>query len=102
MANKLIKRYVFASDFDKTLTFNATGYIPIELLGFRLRRTQRASPYCYYYRPPGQVCPERQPKRHNQGRFMHKGGMLQVKDRERERFMRKTDRRPRYIIVLAS
>jgi len=33
MAEKLIKRYLFASDFDQTLTFNDTGYVLSELVG---------------------------------------------------------------------
>jgi HAD superfamily phosphoserine phosphatase-like hydrolase len=33
MANKIRKHYLFASDFDQTLTFNDTGYVLSELLG---------------------------------------------------------------------
>src|SRR5271165_4222569 len=33
MAKKHIKQYLFASDFDQTLTFNDTGYVLSELLG---------------------------------------------------------------------
>jgi HAD superfamily phosphoserine phosphatase-like hydrolase len=33
MANKQRKQYLFASDFDQTLTFNDTGYVLSELLG---------------------------------------------------------------------
>lgn len=33
MADKLLKRYIFASDFDQTLTFNDSGYILSELVG---------------------------------------------------------------------
>jgi phosphoserine phosphatase len=33
MTDKPIKRYLFASDFDQTLTFNDTGYVLSELVG---------------------------------------------------------------------
>src|ERR1700678_4098500 len=33
MADKLLKRYIFASDFDQTLTFNDSGYVLAELVG---------------------------------------------------------------------
>ena len=33
MADKPLKRYIFASDFDKTLTFNDSGYVLAELVG---------------------------------------------------------------------
>jgi phosphoserine phosphatase len=33
MPDKLIKRYLFASDFDQTLSFNDSGYVLSELLG---------------------------------------------------------------------
>jgi 2-hydroxy-3-keto-5-methylthiopentenyl-1-phosphate phosphatase len=33
MGEKAVKRYLFASDFDQTLTFNDSGYILSELLG---------------------------------------------------------------------
>jgi HAD superfamily phosphoserine phosphatase-like hydrolase len=33
MADKLLKRYIFASDFDQTLTFNDSGYVLSELVG---------------------------------------------------------------------
>src|SRR5512144_1514983 len=33
MPKKPLKRYLFASDFDQTLTFNDTGYVLSELLG---------------------------------------------------------------------
>jgi HAD superfamily phosphoserine phosphatase-like hydrolase len=36
MANKQRKHYLFASDFDQTLTFNDTGYVLSELLGISL------------------------------------------------------------------
>jgi 2-hydroxy-3-keto-5-methylthiopentenyl-1-phosphate phosphatase len=33
MSEKLVKRYLFASDFDQTLTFNDSGYVLSELVG---------------------------------------------------------------------
>src|SRR5690348_1129839 len=33
MTEKLAKRYIFASDFDQTLTFNDTGYVLSEMVG---------------------------------------------------------------------
>ena len=33
MADKPLRRYIFASDFDKTLTFNDSGYVLAELVG---------------------------------------------------------------------
>jgi 2-hydroxy-3-keto-5-methylthiopentenyl-1-phosphate phosphatase len=33
MTEKLLKRYIFASDFDQTLTFNDSGYVLSEMLG---------------------------------------------------------------------
>ena len=33
MAEKPLRRYIFASDFDKTLTFNDSGYVLAELVG---------------------------------------------------------------------
>src|SRR5246127_5863850 len=33
MGDKLLKRYLFASDFDQTLTFNDSGYVLSELVG---------------------------------------------------------------------
>lgn len=41
MANKLRKRYLFASDFDQTLTFNDTGYVLSELLGIETEEFER-------------------------------------------------------------
>jgi len=41
MASTLIKRYLFASDFDKTLTFNDTGYVLSELLGIATEEFER-------------------------------------------------------------
>jgi HAD superfamily phosphoserine phosphatase-like hydrolase len=36
-----IKRYLFASDFDKTLTFNDSGYVLSELLGIAIEEFER-------------------------------------------------------------
>lgn len=36
-----LKRYLFASDFDKTLTFNDTGYVLSELLGIATEEFER-------------------------------------------------------------
>ena len=33
MADNVLKRYIFASDFDQTLTFNDSGYVLAELVG---------------------------------------------------------------------
>src|SRR5271154_7040173 len=33
MSENVLKRYIFASDFDQTLTFNDTGYVLAELVG---------------------------------------------------------------------
>ena len=33
MADKALKQYLFASDFDQTLTFNDSGYVLSELVG---------------------------------------------------------------------
>src|SRR5580693_8525722 len=33
MADKPLRRYIFASDFDQTLTFNDSGYVLAELVG---------------------------------------------------------------------
>jgi 2-hydroxy-3-keto-5-methylthiopentenyl-1-phosphate phosphatase len=33
MADNTLKRYIFASDFDQTLTFNDSGYVLAELVG---------------------------------------------------------------------
>src|ERR1700728_5037439 len=33
MADKPLKRYIFASDFDQTLTFNDSGYVLADLVG---------------------------------------------------------------------
>lgn len=41
MADKTPKRYLFASDFDQTLTFNDSGYILSELLGIPAEEFER-------------------------------------------------------------
>jgi HAD superfamily phosphoserine phosphatase-like hydrolase len=41
MANKQRKQYLFASDFDQTLTFNDTGYVLSELLGISTEEFER-------------------------------------------------------------
>ena len=41
MANKVEKHYLFASDFDQTLTFNDTGYVLSELLGIATEEFER-------------------------------------------------------------
>lgn len=41
MTDKLIKRYIFASDFDQTLTFNDTGYVLSELVGIPTSEFER-------------------------------------------------------------
>ena len=41
MAKKPLKRYLFASDFDQTLTFNDTGYVLSELVGISLEEFER-------------------------------------------------------------
>lgn len=41
MANKQRKHYLFASDFDQTLTFNDTGYVLSELLGISIEDFER-------------------------------------------------------------
>lgn len=41
MADKPVKRYLFASDFDQTLTFNDCGYVLSELLGIAPEEFQR-------------------------------------------------------------
>ena len=33
MADKLLKRFLFASDFDQTLSFNDSGYVLSEVIG---------------------------------------------------------------------
>jgi 2-hydroxy-3-keto-5-methylthiopentenyl-1-phosphate phosphatase len=41
MADKPLKRYIFASDFDQTLTFNDSGYVLAELLGMSTDEFER-------------------------------------------------------------
>lgn len=43
MSEKPIKRYLFASDFDHTLTFNDSGYVLSELLGIPTEEFERKS-----------------------------------------------------------
>ena len=41
MTDKLLKRYIFASDFDQTLTFNDTGYVLSEIVGIPVAEFER-------------------------------------------------------------
>ena len=41
MTDKLLKRYIFASDFDQTLTFNDTGYVLSEIVGIPIAEFDR-------------------------------------------------------------
>jgi HAD superfamily phosphoserine phosphatase-like hydrolase len=41
MAKKPLKHYLFASDFDQTLTFNDTGYVLSELVGISVEEFER-------------------------------------------------------------
>jgi len=41
MAENLLKRYIFASDFDQTLTFNDSGYVLAELVGISTEEFER-------------------------------------------------------------
>jgi len=41
MSDNLLKRYIFASDFDQTLTFNDTGYVLSELVGIPTEEFER-------------------------------------------------------------
>jgi len=41
MTEKLAKRYIFASDFDQTLTFNDTGYVLSEMVGIPTAEFER-------------------------------------------------------------
>lgn len=41
MPKKPLKQYLFASDFDQTLTFNDTGYVLSELLGISVEEFER-------------------------------------------------------------
>src|SRR6201997_3705992 len=41
MTEKPLKRYIFASDFDQTLTFNDSGYVLSEMLGISTEEFER-------------------------------------------------------------
>ena len=41
MVSNFRKHYLFASDFDQTLTFNDTGYVLSELLGISVEEFER-------------------------------------------------------------
>ena len=41
MADKPVRRYIFASDFDQTLTFNDSGYVLAELVGIPTEEFER-------------------------------------------------------------
>ena len=41
MSEKPLKRYIFASDFDQTLTFNDSGYVLSEMLGISTEEFER-------------------------------------------------------------
>src|SRR5258708_38840216 len=41
MISKYRKHYLFASDFDQTLTFNDTGYVLSEMLGISVEEFER-------------------------------------------------------------
>src|ERR1700751_6196728 len=41
MADNALKRYIFASDFDQTLTFNDSGYVLAELVGIPTEEFER-------------------------------------------------------------
>src|SRR5277367_6931977 len=41
MSDKPVKRYIFASDFDQTLTFNDSGYVLSELVGIPTAEFER-------------------------------------------------------------
>src|SRR5437764_12132431 len=41
MTEKLAKKYIFASDFDQTLTFNDTGYVLSEMVGIPTSEFER-------------------------------------------------------------
>jgi phosphoserine phosphatase len=41
MTDKLLKSYIFASDFDQTLTFNDTGYVLSEIVGIPIAEFER-------------------------------------------------------------
>src|SRR5277367_5253850 len=41
MSKKMVQRYLFASDFDQTLTFNDSGYVLSELVGIPTAEFER-------------------------------------------------------------
>ena len=41
MGDNALKRYIFASDFDQTLTFNDSGYVLAELVGISTEEFER-------------------------------------------------------------
>src|SRR5689334_17115634 len=43
MTDKPVKHYIFASDFDQTLTFNDSGYVLSELVGIPTEEFERKS-----------------------------------------------------------
>jgi len=43
MADNILRRYIFASDFDQTLTFNDSGYVLSELVGIPTEEFERKS-----------------------------------------------------------
>ena len=43
MAENFLRRYIFASDFDQTLTFNDSGYVLSELVGIPVEEFERKS-----------------------------------------------------------
>jgi len=43
MADTISKRYLFASDFDRTLTFNDSGYVLSEMVGISAEEFERKS-----------------------------------------------------------
>jgi HAD superfamily phosphoserine phosphatase-like hydrolase len=43
MADNALRRYIFASDFDQTLTFNDSGYVLAELVGIPVEEFERKS-----------------------------------------------------------
>src|SRR5579864_8677534 len=43
MADTALRRYIFASDFDQTLTFNDSGYVLSELVGIPTEEFERKS-----------------------------------------------------------
>src|SRR6201985_2667629 len=41
MGDDFLKRYILASDFDQTLTFNDSGYVLAELVGIPIKEFER-------------------------------------------------------------